>query len=244
MDSIEIEICSWKKPAMHYSNEWQYLSCVAASCLTPNLVLDFLGGMNLYCKYLAPDENIVQSLLASIRDTSSAILALETIIFYPNFVSGPQYFVQERQSDCMELAIAIRLRIQVCSSNLPHLSSGNATFDEVVWGFLTAALSEHRRCKRMLDNLNSLDKVLATWLEVYKIFCVSRSYVGQVYTPQTHYYVRDKQWSTLLLAKRWNHTAEETELRLKVMEIEDTHGANMFNDFPPAGWIPEFNVPY
>ena len=91
-----------------------------------------------------------------------------------------EYLAQFHEPGYRQLAIAIRTRLELCSSDVPFLRSGNASFDKVVVHFLSgmsACIGDESRCKYILDN--NLDDAMATWLEVFEIFCISRRYLNK-----------------------------------------------------------------
>jgi len=154
-----------------------------------------------------------------------------------------EHLARFHESGHSKLATAIRTRFKLCSSGVPVLSSGNANFDTVVVHFLSgmmACIGYESRCKYILDN--NFDDAMATWLEVFEIFCICRSKVGQKYTPKAFSDTSTTTWKAFLHSRLHDHGLEEPELHLKLMELENIHGAYMRKHFPPAVLEPQIST--
>jgi len=95
---------------------------------------------------------------------------------------------------------------------------------------MSLCIGDEHQCEQILDN--NLDEVLATWLEVYKIFCISCSDIGQQYAPEVYKYTSARTWKAFLQLSYPRYPAKagehrRAELHVKLMELEDIHGVNM-----------------
>jgi len=169
----------------------------------------------------------------SCRDVSDAMLVLELMCAHwiglglKNYIESKDYCTGVSHI----FAAAIRTRFEVANteSSSPILSSRDAGFDTLVRDFIWGMW---RSLDGGSDSLLEKEDAFAVWMEVYRVYCASRSVIGARLTPIA-FEKHEEDWT--MRCRSELPRSEDTKLCAALMQLEENiHNVAFRQCFPPG----------
>ncbi|KLO14308.1 hypothetical protein SCHPADRAFT_939611 [Schizopora paradoxa] len=230
----DVVTLSWKRPGGEYTVKWLFLYKLASRCLASHQGEFVKAATQFYvCKYSSLNFSHFEELLVSCADATDLLIAVQFVAWYWHRNDVNDY-VQNRG---FEGPAIVKFAIGLITHWEVHFSQPEATslflFSppfyltmSFIYGMM---LSLKSSVTNVVNELFQDNGQLTVWVDVFKLHHFVRRYYSKLFGKE--YPLVSKSWGELCLENLPKD--EHTNLRHKMLHLEDVLGGVMRKRLPP-----------